>query len=225
MYILIVEDEARLAQAIAEMFHQQKDRVEIALDGKEALDYLRTYEFDLIVLDWMLPGCSGLDVLRHLRASGRQTPVLMLSAKGEIEDKVDGLDAGADDYMSKPFSTRELLARAKALIRRKGEVVLDHLRFGDLALDLGQQNLSCDGRSVHLGHKEFEIMRRLMMEAGRTFSKEDLITWVWGSESEAMDNNVEVFVSFLRKKLAYLGTTVKICTIRKLGYRLEDGHD
>ncbi|EOS60650.1 hypothetical protein C815_01108 [Firmicutes bacterium M10-2] len=223
MYILIVEDEKNLAQAIAEVFINQKDLIEIAATGKEALHYLETYTFDLVILDWMLPQCSGIEVLQTMRERGIDTPVLMLSAKGEIEDKVIGLESGADDYMSKPFSTRELLARVKALTRRKGEVILNELQFEDLTLYLNTQDLSVKGKSIHLGHKEFKIIQRMMKEPDRTFAKEDLITWIWGSDSEAIDNNVEVYISFLRKKMNYLGSKVKIKTIRKLGYRLETG--
>lgn len=225
MYILIVEDENNLANAIKEVLAEHKDQVEIAATGKEALQYTAAYDFDLIILDWMLPEVSGIEVLRSIREKGITVPVLMLSAKGEIEDKVTGLEAGADDYMSKPFSTRELLARIKALTRRKGEVILNEVRYADLILDLEKQTLAKDDRCVHLGHKEFEILQRMMKEPQRTFSKEDLITWIWGSDSDAMDNNVEVYISFLRKKLKHVRSTVKIRTIRKLGYRLEIGND
>lgn len=145
----------------------------------------------------------------------------MLSAKDEVEDKVKGLDLGADDYMTKPFAPAELLARIKVLTRRKGEVVLQELCYGDLSLDLQNGNLKTKEKNVHLGYKEFEIMKRFLKEPLRIFSKEDLLHFVWGMDSEALDNNVEVYISFLRKKLAFLDSNVKIQTLRKRGYRLE----
>lgn len=169
----------------------------------------------------MLPKRSGYEVLQEIRQRKDETPVLMLSAKDEVEDKVKGLDLGADDYMTKPFAPAELLARIKVLTRRKGEVVLQELCYGDLSLDLQNGNLKTKEKNVHLGYKEFEIMKRFLKEPLRIFSKEDLLHFVWGMDSEALDNNVEVYISFLRKKLAFLDSNVKIQTLRKRGYRLE----
>ena len=169
----------------------------------------------------MLPKRSGYEVLQEIRQRKDETPVLMLSAKDEVEDKVKGLDLGADDYMTKPFAPAELLARIKVLTRRKGEVVLQELCYGDLSLDLQNGNLKTKEKNVHLGYKEFEIMKRFLKEPLRIFSKEDLLHFVWGMDSEALDNNVEVYISFLRKKLAFLDSNVKIQTLRKRGYRLD----
>lgn len=170
----------------------------------------------------MLPVRSGFDVVRELRAQKIATPVLLLTARDDIPDKVKGLDCGADDYMTKPFSPQELLARVRALARRQGDVILEEQRFGDIVLGLNTHTLVCGSRSVHLGFKEFEVMRLLMSSPGIVVPKEELISRVWGVESDAEDNNVEAYVSFLRKKLSFLGSSVGIGTIRKVGYRLEE---
>lgn len=221
MQILIVEDEKNLAASISRILKKHSYQTTIVYDGQEALDYLELSRFDLVILDLMLPKRSGYEVLQEIRQRKDETPVLMLSAKDEVEDKVKGLDLGADDYMTKPFAPAELLARIKVLTRRKGEVVLQELCYGDLSLDLQNGNLKTKEKNVHLGYKEFEIMKRFLKEPLRIFSKEDLLHFVWGMDSEALDNNVEVYISFLRKKLTFLDSNVKIQTLRKRGYRLE----
>lgn len=221
MQILIVEDEKNVAESIQHILEKNKHQVQVAKDGQEALDFLELYPFDLILLDLMLPIYSGYEVLEKMRTMKIDTPVLILSAKGEVEDKVKGLDLGADDYMSKPFSSKELLARINALSRRKGEMVWQKESLGNLSLDLEAAELSSPTNTIRLGYKEFEIMKRMMKEPKRTFSKEDLLHFVWGMDSEAIDNNVEVYISFLRKKLNFLHSNVKIKTLRKVGYRLE----
>lgn len=221
MQILIVEDEKNVAESIQHILEKNKHQVQVAKDGQEALDFLELYPFDLILLDLMLPIYSGYEVLEKMRAMKIDTPVLILSAKGEVEDKVKGLDLGADDYMSKPFSSKELLARINALSRRKGEILLQEACLGNLRLDLEAAELSSPTNTIRLGYKEFEIMKRMMKEPKRTFSKDDLLHFVWGMDSEAIDNNVEVYISFLRKKLNFLHSNVKIKTLRKVGYRLE----
>ena len=214
MRILIVEDEIRLAEALGQIMEENKYTADIVHDGEAGLDYALSGIYDVIVLDVMLPKRNGFDIVRELRAQKDQTPVLLLTAKDEVQDKVTGLDCGADDYLTKPFFTEELLARVRALSRRQGDVVLNELSFGDLTLNLSAYTLQCGAKSVRLGRKEFEVIRLLLSKT--------LLLKIWGSESEAEDNNVEAYISFLRKKLAFLHSTVQIATARKLGYHLEE---
>lgn len=221
MRVLIVEDEIRLAEALGQIITEQKFAVDIVHDGAAGLDYGLSGLYDVIVLDVMLPKLSGFEVVRGLRAQKITTPEILLTAKDEISDKVTGLDCGADDYMTKPFAPEELLARLRALSRRQGDVVLSELTFADLTLNLSNYSLNRGPKSVHLGLKEFEVLRILMSNPKQVVPKEDLIIKVWGMESEAEDNNVEAYISFLRKKFFFLGSKVNINTIRKVGYRLE----
>lgn len=221
MRVLIVEDEIRLAEALGQIITEQKYAVDVVHDGASGLDYALSGLYDVIVLDVMLPKLSGFEVVRGLRAAKITTPVVLLTAKDEISDKVTGLDCGADDYMTKPFAPEELLARIRALSRRQGDVVLSEMTFADLTLNLSAYTLSRGAKSVHLGNKEFEVLRILMANPKQIISKEDLIIKVWGMDSEAEDNNVEAYISFLRKKFFFLGSKVNINTIRKVGYRLE----
>lgn len=221
MRILIVEDETRLADALGQIMTEQKYQVDVVYDGQDGYDYAETGDYDAIVLDVMLPRRSGFDVVRALRRAKIATPVLLLTARDEISDKVNGLDCGADDYMTKPFAPEELLARVRALTRRQGEVVLEELTYADLTLNLSSNLLSCGGKSVHLGFKEFEVLRILMLNPHIITAKEELIVKIWGAESDAEDNNVEAYISFLRKKFGFLGSRVGIGTVRKVGYRLE----
>ncbi|AEG59741.1 response regulator transcription factor [Desulforamulus ruminis] len=221
MRILIVEDEIRLAEALGQIMSEHKYAVDMVHDGADGLDYALSGLYDVIVLDVMLPKRSGFEVVRELRAKKVATPVLLLTARDEITDKVIGLDCGADDYMTKPFSPEELLARIRALARRQGEVVLEELSFADLTLNLSTRCLCSGSKSVHLGFKEFEVLKILMSNPKIVVPKEDLITKVWGMESNAEDNNVEAYISFLRKKFFFLGSKAGIGTVRKVGYRLE----
>ena len=222
MNILVVEDEKNLAEAVAQILRDQHWSVDVVYDGNAGLSYAETGMYDVIVLDLMLPGIDGLEVSRRLRARSISTPILMLTARSSISDKVTGLDCGADDYMTKPFSTEELLARLRALTRRTGEVVIDELTFGDLRLDLTNMDLYCNDTSVHLSQREFDVMRLLMKTPNSALSKEALLSRVWGTQNESSANNVEAYISFLRKKISYLGSRVAINTIRMLGYRLDD---
>ncbi|MBM6999448.1 response regulator transcription factor [bacterium] len=222
MNVLIVEDEVNLAEALAHILKDQHWSVDVVHDGNAGLSYGLSDAYDVIVLDLMLPGIDGMEVARRLRAKGISTPILMLTARSSIKDKVSGLDCGADDYMTKPFSTEELLARLRALTRRTGEVVLDELQFGDLTLDLSNMNLTCGARSVHLSQREGDVMKLLMKTPKAALSKEALLTRVWGTQGESSANNVEAYISFLRKKLNFLNSRVVISTIRMLGYRLDD---
>ena len=222
MKVLIVEDEVRLADALGQIMKEQHYQADIVYNGTDGLSFGLSGEYDVIVLDVMLPGENGFQVVKKLREARIQTPVLMLTARDDIQDKVTGLDRGADDYMTKPFIPEELLARIRALSRRQGEVIVEEMKFGDLTLTLSANDLCCGTKSIHLGYKEFEVLKILMSNSGRIVSKETLIARVWGSDSDAEDNNVEAYISFLRKKLNFVGSSVEISTLRKVGYRLEE---
>ena len=221
MQILVVEDEKRLAEALQHILGEQKYMVDLAFDGRDGLDYALSGIYDVIILDVMRPKLNGYEVASQLRKEKIDTPILMLTAKDQISDKVKGLDSGADDYMTKPFAPEELLARIRALTRRQGEVVIDELKYDDLVLNLSTCDLICNVKSVHLNFKEFEIMKILMQNPQIVTTKEDLIVKVWGYDSNAVDNNVEVYISFLRKKLDFISSNVEISSLRKIGYRLE----
>ena len=221
MRILIVEDETRLAETLRQLMEDQRYQADMVGDGADGVDYGLTGQYDLIILDVMLPKVDGFEVARRLRSAHISTPILMLTALDDISDKIGGLDCGADDYMTKPFDSGELMARVRALTRRQGEVLGDVLKVGDLSLECSSRLLRVGERSVRLGFKEFEVMRLLMVNSRAVVSKETLIAKIWGLDSEAEDNNVEVYISFLRKKLAYLGSRIAISTVRKVGYYLE----
>ena len=221
MRILIVEDETRLAKTLRQLMEDQRYQADMVGDGADGVDYGLTGQYDLIILDVMLPKVDGFEVARRLRSAHISTPILMLTARDDISDKIGGLDCGADDYMTKPFDSGELMARVRALTRRQGEVLGDVLKVGDLSLECSSRLLRVGERSVRLGFKEFEVMRLLMVNSRAVVSKETLIAKIWGLDSEAEDNNVEVYISFLRKKLAYLGSRIAISTVRKVGYYLE----
>ena len=221
MRILIVEDEVRLAETLKQLLEDQRYQADTVYDGADGVDYGLTGQYDLIILDVMLPKVDGFQAAQRLRAAHVSTPILMLTARDEVSDKISGLDCGADDYMTKPFDTGELMARVRALTRRQGEVLGDMLTAGDLSLDCTSRLLSAGERSVRLGFKEFEVLRLLMVNSGAVVTKETIISKIWGLDSEAEDNNVEVYISFLRKKLAYLNSRASISTVRKVGYFLE----
>lgn len=220
MTILLVEDEDRLAAALIELFHAEKYLADHADNGEDGLYAALQKDYDVIVLDVMLPKMDGFAVVHALRRAGTKTPVLMLTARDEIRDKIEGLNQGADDYMTKPFVPEELLARIRALSRRQGEVLLDELRFGDLCLSLATNELNAKGQSVRLAYKEAELLKLLIANKGVILSKETILRKLWGDESDAVENNVEAYVSFLRKKLGFLQSSVRIQAIRRQGYLL-----
>lgn len=224
MRIMIAEDEEKLADALVQIFAKNKITADAFGNGIDALDNALTGIYDVIVLDIMMPGMNGIEVLRKIRAEGMDTPVLMFTAKDEISDKVKGLDSGADDYLTKPFATEELLARVRALGRRSSAAIVnsDVITCGDLSLDTAAYELSCGKNSLKLGLKEFSIMELLMKNSGRVLSKETLITKIWGYDSDAEYNNVEVYISFLRKKLDFIKSNAAIKTVRGVGYILEE---
>jgi DNA-binding response OmpR family regulator len=222
MKLLIVEDEVRLAEAMGQIMKEQHYQTDLVYNGKDGLYCGLSGEYDVIILDVMLPGENGFQIVEKLREARIQTPVLMLTARDSVSDKVTGLDKGADDYMTKPFIPEELLARIRALSRRQGEVIVEEMTFGDLTLNLSTNDLWCKTKSIHLGYKEFEVLRILMSNIGKIISKDTLINRVWGTDSDAEDNNVEAYISFLRKKFNFLGSKAEITTVRKVGYRLEE---
>ena len=223
MRILVVEDEARLSDALCEILRAQKYMVDAVFDGQTGLSFAEGGAYDLIILDVMLPTLNGFEVVSAQRRRKCETPVLMLTAKDLVPDKVKGLDAGADDYMTKPFSPEELLARIRVLTRRRGEVLLDTLAFDDISLSLASCELSCihTAKTVRLNYKETELLKLFLTHPNRIFSKDELILKVWGYDSEASDNNVEAYISFLRKKLSFIGSRCQPVALKKIGYKLE----
>ena len=221
MNILIVEDDTSLAAALEHILKKDGSTTDRVGDGQSALEYIRHGSYDLILLDVMLPKLDGFAVVRQMRSEKLAVPVLMLTARSTVRDKVTGLNAGADDYLTKPFDTEELLARVHAMTRRVGEVVLDKLSYGDLVLWLNTAQLTRGGESVQLSRKEFEVFKLLMLTPQNTITKDVLISRVWGLDSDATDNNVEAYISFLRKKLKYLQSAVTIRNVQGIGYHLE----
>ena len=221
MNILIVEDEAALANALEHILKKAGHITDVVGDGQSALDFVRGFSYDLVLLDVMLPKLDGFTMVRQLRTEGISVPVLMLTARSAVPDRVAGLNAGADDYLTKPFDPEELLARVNAMTRRTGTVVMDELSFGDVTLALNTAQLSHGGSSVQLSPKEFQVARLLLGEPSMTFTKDVIISRAWGWDSEATDNNVEAYISFLRKKLRYLGSKVCIRNLQKsaIGWR------
>ena len=224
MRILIVEDEKRLAGTLQELLRRHGYTADVCYDGVSGLDNARSDIYDLLVLDGMLPGLDGFTLLRELRQGGSRLPVLMLTARSELTDRVRGLDAGADYYLTKPFEPEELLACIRSLLRRGGEDAAadpEVTSFGDLTLHMGTFLLVCGSHSVRLSRREYDLMELLMKNGSQIVSKEQLILKVWGYDSAAEDNNVEVYISFLRRKLTHLQSKVKIKTLRMVGYCLE----
>ena len=220
MKILVIEDEKLLAESIRAVLEQKGFEVETVYDGETGAEYALTGIYDLLILDVMMPGMNGFEVAAAVRSKRCATPILMLTALGGIDDRIRGLNSGADYYLTKPFDTRELLACINALLRRQGGQV-DELRFGSVSLDLSTSLLVCGERSVRLSAREFDVMRLLLQSGERIVSKEVILARVWGYDSNAVENHVEVYVGFLRKKLRAIGSDVRIEAIRRLGYHLE----
>ena len=220
MKILIIEDERLLAGSIKDLLEIQGFEAEAVYDGETGFTYAGTGIYDLIILDVMMSGKSGYEVARELRASRLGTPILMLTARSALEDRIAGLDAGADYYLTKPFDTRELTACVRALLRRQGGQV-DEVGMGKTCLDLSTAVLSCGDRQIRLSAKEFDIMRLLFQSGAGNLSKEMILEKVWGYDSDAVENHVEVYIGFLRKKLLSIGSDVRIESIRRMGYHLE----
>lgn len=224
MRILLVEDEQRMADAIVELLRQEKYEVEVANDGITGMDLLLCNLYDVVILDVMLPGMSGIEMVKECRNRKNMVPILMLTAKSEVEDKVLGLDSGANDYLTKPFAVKELLARIRALGRRNNTIPDCSIEAGELALMKDTMILSCktSGEEIRLSEKEYKIMEALMSNYGKILTRETLSLRVWGYENEAEYNNVEVYISFTRKKLSFIGTTMEIKAVRGVGYELKE---
>lgn len=227
MHVLIVEDDKPLAQALAKILSDNDYAIDTVHDGADGLAYAQSGMYDVIILDLMLPKMNGFEVVAQLRRNGIGSPVLLLTARDSVPDKIKGLDSGADDYMTKPFSPAELMAHLRALTRRQGEVIFETLRGGDLELNLETEDLLCHANpdqisNIHLSHKEFQLAQVLLANFNNVVTRSALIGKVWGYDSYAEENNVEAYVSFLRKKLRFLKSTTQIKTIRKVGYSLTD---
>ena len=220
MKILIIEDEKLLADSLKTLLQSKGFEADAVYDGEEGAAYAETGMYDLLILDVMMPGLDGYQVVRHVRRERCTVPVLMLTAKSALEDRIAGLNAGADYYLTKPFDTRELLACVNALLRRQGSQI-NELTFGNTALDLASAMLVCGDKSIRLSAREFDVMRFLFEAKGRNLSKEVILSRVWGYDSNAVENHVEVYIGFLRKKLASIGSDIRIEAIRRLGYHLE----
>ena len=223
MKILLIEDERRLGESLQAILENEGYAVDLVLDGEEGLAYAQSGVYDLLILDIMLPGLNGLDILSTLRGEKDLTPVLMLTAMGQREDKVTGLDRGADDYVTKPFDSAELLARVRALNRRAmGQAETGGIALGDLVFRSDSYELRCGTRSLPVTQKEGELLEYLLRNRGNLLSKEQILEKVWGFDSNAEYNHVEVYISFLRKKIAELGAKVQIRTVRGVGYQIEE---
>jgi DNA-binding response OmpR family regulator len=220
--ILVIEDEYLLADSIQSFLTKKGFEVDVAYNGEDGKEYAELGIYDLVILDIMLPKMDGYEVAKRVRAKGLGTPILMLTAKSELEDRIAGLNAGGDYYLTKPFDTRELLACINALLRRQGAQV-EEVTIGNTTLDLSSAMLICGKNNIRLSAKEFDIIRLLFQAGEKILSKELLLTRVWGYDSDAVENHVEVYIGFLRKKLTSIGSNVRIEAIRRLGYHLEVG--
>ena len=222
MKLALIEDEVRMAEALAEILRLEKYEVDCFSDGLDGLEAITDNIYDLIILDVMLPGLNGYEIAKRTREKGIRTPILMLTAKAELDDKVTGLDCGADDYLTKPFMAKELLARLRALTRRNGNSLDGLLIFGDISLDSGSSTLSCtkNGQKVRLSEKELKILEYLISNSGQILTREQFALKIWGFDSDAEYNNVEVYMSFTRKKLSFIGAKTEIKAVRGIGYEL-----
>jgi DNA-binding response OmpR family regulator len=220
MKILVIEDERLLADSLKTLLEGKGFQVEAVYDGETGADYALLGVYDLLILDVMMPGLNGYQVARQVRNHRCNVPILMLTAKSSVNDRIEGLNAGADYYLTKPFDSRELLACINALLRRQGGQV-DQLRFGNTELELSTGILRCEDKTIRLTAKEFDLMRFLLQSGKNNISKEVLLSRVWGFDSNAVENHVEVYIGFLRKKLRAIGSDIRIESVRRMGYHLE----
>ena len=221
MKILIVEDERQLSDVLAVLLKQNLHEVDAVYNGLDGEDHAMSGIYDAIVLDIMLPGKNGIDVLKSIRKHGNSTPVLLLTAKSEVDDKIKGLDIGADDYLTKPFVTGELMARLRAITRRGNEFIGDELKFGNTSLDKNTHALCGKNGSLKLAAKEYQIMDMLFQNSTQIIPKERFVEKIWGYDSDAEYNTIEVYISFVRKKLTAIGSNIQIRAVRNVGYCLE----
>ena len=222
MKLLLAEDEKDLSKALVTILKHSNYSVDAVYDGKEALDFIMAEEYDGIILDIMMPKMDGLTVLKTIRQGGNTTPVLLLTAKSEIDDRVDGLDAGADDYLTKPFATRELLARIRAMTRRREETVVTKMSYGNILLNPSTYELETEYGKVRLANKEYQMMEMLIINHNKLISTERFMEKIWGYDSESEINVVWVYISYLRKKLTEIKANVYIKATRGVGYSLEE---
>ena len=226
MNILIIEDEYSLADAVAETLKNEKFKTYIKTDGEEGEDEALTGSYDLILLDVMLPGKTGFEILKTLKEEKIKTPIIMLTAKSEIDDKLNGLEHGADDYITKPFSMRELVARIKVVLKRSNNIEnTDTLEFGDIILDVKNAKLKCGDNEIQISGKELELLEQLLINKNQILSRDNLLDKIWGFENEAEYNNVEVYITFIRRKLKLINSKVNIKAVRGVGYKLEEKND
>lgn len=221
MRLLFAEDDRDIAKAVQTLLQRSGYSVDTVFNGQDAVEYIEAGEYDGVILDWMMPKLSGIEVLAHMRSRGYSTPVLMLTAHDAVDDRVEGLDTGADDYLSKPFATSELLARIRAMLRRKEDYKHDVIRFSDIELDKSAMSIKCGGQSVRLNNKAFQLMEMLVEHPGAVLSINQIMERIWGWDSDSEINVVWVNISFLRKKLSELGAHAKIKAVRGVGYSLE----
>jgi DNA-binding response OmpR family regulator len=226
MRLLLIEDEIQLSEALTEILIKNNYIIDAVYDGEDGLNYGLTGIYDVIITDIMIPKIDGLKVVQKLRNNGIKTPIIMLTAKGTLQDKICGLDCGSDDYLPKPFELEELLARLRALTRRQGEVINDDiLSFNDFSLNLATYELKSNENKIKISAKEFEIIRYLLQRPQMVASKDEILIKVWGYDSDAEYNNLEVYISFLRRKLKRIGSKTKIITLRSIGYKLGGEED
>ena len=226
MNILIIEDEYSLADAVAETLKNENFNVCIKTNGEDGEDEALTESYDLILLDVMLPKKNGFDILRYLRQEKIKTPIIMLTAKSEMDDKLNGLEHGADDYITKPFSMRELIARIRAVLKRSNNIDnTDLLEFDDISLDLKNAKLKCNDNEIQIAGKELELLEQLLLNKNQILSRDTILERIWGFESDSEYNNVEVYITFIRRKLKLIGSKVNIKAVRGIGYKLEVKHD
>ena len=221
MRLLFAEDDRDIAKAVQTLLQRSGYSVDTVFNGQDEVEYIEAGEYDGVILDWMMPKLSGIEVLAHMRSRGYSTPVLMLTARDAVDDRVEGLDTGADDYLSKPFATSELLARIRAMLRRKEDYKHDVIRFSDIELDKSAMSIKCGGQSVRLNNKAFQLMEMLVEHPGAVLSINQIMERIWGWDSDSEINVVWVNISFLRKKLSELGAHAKIKAVRGVGYSLE----
>ena len=222
MRLLFAEDDRDIAKAVQTLLERSGYSVDVVFNGQDALDYIETGEYDGVILDWMMPQRSGIEVLRQMRSEGISAPALMLTARDAVEDRVEGLDTGADDYLPKPFAASELLARVRAMLRRKEDFKHNVTGFADIELDKSAMSLHCKGKSVRLNNKAFQLMEMLVEHPGAVLSISHIMEHIWGWVSDSEINVVWVNISFLRKKLSELGAHAQIKAVRGVGYTLEN---
>ena len=222
MRLLFAEDDRDIAKAVQILLERSGYSVDTVFNGQDAIDYIEAGDYDGVILDWMMPKLSGIKVLSQMRSKGFSTPVLMLTARDSVDDRVQGLDTGADDYLPKPFAASELLARVRAMLRRKEDFKHNVIKFSNIELDKAARSLSCSGKSVRLSNKAFQLMEMLVEHPGAVLSIDQIMERIWGWDSDSEINVVWVNISFLRKKLTELGARVKIKAVRGVGYSLEN---